>query len=88
MLPYLSSSVVSNKLTAIGYFYAAGKATDMATLAPLEGDHTATPKTEEEGAKWQCEVPTADGKSAELKPIATVGDFVKLCVEPALKGRH
>lgn len=84
----LSNPAVAQKLTAVGYFYAYGKAADVPTLQALEGDKTAVPKTEEKDAAYQCAVPK-EGNPAEkeTKPVATVGDFVKLCVLPTLAKR-
>jgi hypothetical protein len=84
----LSNAAVAQKLTAVGYFYAYGKAADVATLQALEGDKTAVPKTEDKDAAYQCAVPK-EGNPAEkeTKQVATVGDFVKLCVLPTLAKR-
>ena len=78
---------LSGRLTALGYFYAAGKASDIPLLASMEGDKTATPKVDDPDAKWQCDIPKAGSKETETKEIKDVGEFIKFCVEPAMKGR-
>jgi len=44
------------------------------------------PKVEDPEGKWQCNTPKAGG-GAELKEVATVGEFVKVCVLPAMNDR-
>jgi hypothetical protein len=89
MIPYLKSAVLTQKATALGYFYAYGKASDVATIQPLETDTQAVPKNDDPDAKWQCGVPKAGGKAGEteMKDITTVGDYVKNCVEPPMQAR-
>ena len=84
----LKNPALAVKLTAIGYFFQFGKAADVATLAPVSDDKTALPKVAaEDNAKWQCAVPKQGGKpgETEMKEPATVGEFVKLCVEPRMQ---
>lgn len=84
MVASLKSPRETEKLTAIGYFYAVGKASDDPVVQPLGDDKTPLPKTddkEDPDAKWQCAV------GAELKPVATVGEFVKTCVLPVMDAR-
>lgn len=87
VLPFLREGSPAARLTALGWFYAVGKASDVATIAALESDTTPVPKIDDPEAKWQCDVPKGDGKETETKPISNVGEFVKYCVEPAMKGR-
>jgi hypothetical protein len=89
VLGYLRQGSLAQKLTAIGYLYAHGKAADMALLAPLEDDKTALPKVEDPEAKWQCGVPKSGGKpgETELREVGSVGDFVKTCVAPVVRAR-
>ena len=86
-LPFLKEGSLAARLTALGYFYANGKASDVPVVAALESDKTAVPKTDDPEAKWQCEVPKADGKENDTKDIKDVGEFVKFCIVPAMKGR-
>jgi hypothetical protein len=87
VLPFLTDKALAPRLTAIGYFYANGHAADIAVLNDLTGDKAATPKVDDADGKWQCEVAKADGKETEVKDIKTVGQFVSLCVTPAMKAR-
>jgi hypothetical protein len=87
VLPFLKEGGLGAKLTALGFFYANGKASDLPVVAPFENDKAPVPKNEDPEAKWQCEVPKADGKENETKDIKDVGEFVKFCVMPAMKGR-
>jgi hypothetical protein len=89
ILADLKSPVLAIKLTALGYFYHLGKAADAPALAPLGDDRTPLPKTADAEAKWQCSTAKAGGKpgETEVKEVTTVGEFVKLCVEPRLQGK-
>jgi hypothetical protein len=87
VLPFLKEGNLGARLTALGFFYANGKASDLPVVAPLESDKTLVPKNDDPEAKWQCEVPKADGKENETKDIKDVGEFVKFCVVPAMKAR-
>ncbi len=85
---FLREGSLAAHLTALGWFYANGTPADVAALASFEADATPVPKTDDPDAKWQCDVPKGtDGKETETKPIANLGEFVKFCVEPAMKGR-
>ncbi len=87
VLPFLRDGSLAARLTALGFFYNNGKAADISVVQSLENDRALVPKNEDPEAKWQCEVPKADGKETEVKDIKDVGEFVKLCVEPAMKAR-
>jgi hypothetical protein len=85
----LRQGTLAQRLTALGYFYAHGKAADAPLLAPLEDDKAALPKVEDPEGKWQCGVPKAGGKpgETELREVTTVGEFVKTCVAPVVRAR-
>ena len=87
VMPFLKDGSLAARLTALGYFYNNGKATDLPALAPYENDRTAVPHTDDPEAKWQCDVPKPDGKESESKDIKDVGEFVRFCVVPAMKAR-
>jgi hypothetical protein len=87
VMPFLKEGGLAARLTALGFFYATGKAADVKLLAPYENDRFPVPKTDDPEAKWQCEVPKADGKENESKDIKDVGEFVRFCVTPAMKAR-
>lgn len=87
ILAELKSPVLTIKLTAIGFLYHYGKAADLPSLASALEDKTALPKTSDDDAKWQCHVAKEGGKPGETEPklVATVGEFVRFCVEPRLR---
>ena len=90
MVASLKSPRLTEKLTALGYFYSVGKAADDAIVAPFLDDKTPVPKTddkEDPDAKWQCTVAKAGAPSGDPIPVLTVGDFVKNCVQPAMDAR-
>jgi hypothetical protein len=87
VMPFLREGSVAARLTALGYFYAAGKASDAGLIAQFESDRTQIPRTDDPEGKWQCDVSKADGKETETKDVKEVGDFARYCVLPALKGR-
>ena len=59
---------------------------DAAAVQALENEKTPVPKVDDPEGKWQCAVPKAGG-GAEPKEVATVGEFVKVCVLPAMNDR-
>jgi hypothetical protein len=86
--PFLKEGTLAARLTALGYFYANGKVSDLPLVESLKADKTAVPKIDDPDGKWQCDVPKGtDGKETETKNITTVGEFVSFCVEPAVRGR-
>ena len=86
LLPFLKSGSTAARLTALGYFYVAGTTADLAVVAPLASDRTPTPKVDDEDAKWHCDVQKSPD-SVETVAVSTIGDFVRLCVEPQMKTR-
>jgi len=88
VMPFLREGGLAARLTALGYFYANGKASDMAIVDAFKAEKTPLPKTDDPEAKWQCDVPKGpEGKETETKDVKTVGDFVVFCVEPAMRNR-
>jgi hypothetical protein len=86
--PFLKEGSLAARLTALGYFYANGKVADLPKIEAFKSDKTAVPKNDDPEGKWQCDVAKGtDGKETETKNIATVGEFVSFCVEPAMRGR-
>jgi len=86
--PFLKEGSLAARLTALGYFYATGKTSDVPIIESFKTDKTPVPKIDDPDGKWQCDVPKgADGKETETKTITTVGEFVSFCVEPAMRGR-
>lgn len=81
------------RTTALGYWFTFGTSADIAALAPYEGDSTKAPVCETDAdCKWSCEVPKEGAKDPakerESRDIKTVGEFVRFCVEPAMKERQ
>jgi hypothetical protein len=83
---FLTSSDLGAKLTALGSYYTAKKS-EAAPIRALEDDKTALPKCDpSDNCGWSCDVPKAPGsQEKETKTVATVGEFVKWCVEPSLQ---
>ena len=83
---FLQSSNLGAKLTAIGSWYTAKKGDVGNTLAALQDDKTPVPKCDPaDECGWSCDVPKAGSQDKESKPVTTVGEFVKFCVEPSLQ---
>jgi hypothetical protein len=84
---FLGSPDMGAKLTAAGSFYMAKKS-EASPLVPLEEDKTPLPKCDPgDQCGWQCDVSKTPGSpEKETKNVATVGEFVKWCVEPSLQG--
>lgn len=78
------------RLSAIGYYFHHGKPSDRERLSPLAAEGTEVPESpdcgdEAMGCVWECEI--SEGGAQVVKEVATVGQFVKFCVEPALEAR-
>jgi hypothetical protein len=84
LTPFLQSPMLGAKLTAIGSYYG-GKKSEMGALKGLEEDKQPVPKCEEkDGCGWSCDVPKAPGsQDKEPKTVATVGEFIRYCIEPS-----
>jgi hypothetical protein len=90
---YFSSGSGVQRTTALGYWFTFGTSADVAALAPYESDKTSAPLCETDAdCKWSCEVPKEGAKDPakerESRDIKTVGEFVRFCVEPAMKERQ
>ncbi len=88
---YLTEGQPSVRTTAISYYLTHGTPEDIATLTPLESDTTPVPVCDSDAeCKWACYVPKDPAKpeDKELKDVKTIGDYVKMCVEPAIKDRE
>jgi hypothetical protein len=78
--PYLDSKVLAAKLTAIASYYQAKKADAGSTLSGLEDDKQPVSKCDPtDDCGWNCTV------NKESKPVTTVGEFVRYCIEPNLQ---
>lgn len=88
--PFLKDGNVARRTVALGWFYSHGTAQDLGFLGAYESDGTATPKCDEKQTEceWKCYVPKADKPDEkEQKEISNVGEFVRFCIEPAIKDR-
>lgn len=75
------------RLAALGYYYDQGTPSELSKVQVHATDGARVPRCAEdvEGCEWRCAI--GEGQNQELKEIATVGDFVQYCVEPAIRKR-
>jgi hypothetical protein len=90
---HFSSGSAAARTSALGYWYTFGTAADLPAVQPFEGESLAVPVCETDpDCKWSCEVAKEGAKDPakdrESRDIKTVGDFVRYCVEPAMKERR
>jgi hypothetical protein len=90
--PFFSTGTAASKTSAIAYYYTYGTSAEVPDLAPLmaEGEYgpAATPTCDSDpDCKWICEVPKEGSQEREKKEIKTIPDFVRFCIEPAMKDR-
>jgi hypothetical protein len=90
---YFTSGTGAQRATALGYWFTFGTSADVAALAPYESDGTKAPVCDTDAdCKWACEVPKEGAKDPakdrESKDVKTVGEFVRFCVEPAMRERQ
>ena len=83
---------IAQRVSAASFYLVHGKPDDVKkTLAALELDKVPLPVCDaaDEECKWTCYVPK-DGKpsESELREVKTFGEYVKLCVEPAIAERE
>jgi hypothetical protein len=58
-------------------------------MQALESDSTKAPVCETEpDCKWSCMIEKPGTKESEAKDIATIGDYVKYCIEPEMRKRN
>jgi len=76
------------RTSAIAYYYSYGTSADLPALGSLENDPSRAPSCESDpDCKWVCEVPKEGSQEREQKEIKTIGEFVRFCIEPAMKER-
>ncbi len=89
---YMNAGNAAARTSAIAYYFTYGTSADIGAVEPLERDGTQVPVCETDpDCKWQCEIAkegAKDPKEREQKDIKTIGDFVKYCIEPAMKERQ
>jgi hypothetical protein len=85
---YFSSGTAAARSSALAYWFTWGTSADVAQVQEHEGDKALVPVCETDpDCKWVCEVPKEGAKETESKDIKTIGEFVRFCIEPAMKGR-
>jgi hypothetical protein len=88
---FLTAGSPAARTTALSYWFSYGTAADLPVVQPLSGDRGEVPVCETDpDCKWSCEVAkegAADPKEREVKDIKTIGEFVRFCVEPAMRDR-
>lgn len=88
--PFLKEGSTAARFVAFGYFFSHGTKADLEMLAAHEGDKTPAPKCDDKQkeCEWKCYIPK-EGKPGEKEPkdVGTLGDFVKYCIEPSIKGQ-
>jgi hypothetical protein len=84
---FLGSMDMGAKLTAAGSYYTAKRA-EASPVLGLEEDRTPLPKCDPaDQCGWECYVPKSPGSpEKETKAVATIGEFVRWCIEPSLQG--
>lgn len=93
----LKGDSLGAKLTALGWYLAVGTKADMPMLEKYETSKEAVPKCkEDDGCNWDtgCPVPKPGAKpddppekQFDMKPVATVGDYVTYCVKVQIEQR-
>jgi hypothetical protein len=75
------------RLAALGHYLDQGSTAQLATLEAMVQDPTRVPECakEAEGCEWICEV-SNEGQRV-VKPVQTIGEFVRWCVKPAILAR-
>lgn len=89
---HLKDGSSAAKTSALGYYFSYGTTADLPLIEPLRSDKDDAPVCETDpDCKWVCDIPkegAKDPKESESKEIKTIGDFVRYCVEPAMKERQ
>jgi hypothetical protein len=83
---FLGSPDMGAKLTAAASYYMAKKS-EAGPVIGLEEDKTKVPTCDPaDNCGWQCDVSKTPGsQDKETKNVATIGEFVKWCIEPSLQ---
>jgi hypothetical protein len=90
--PFFNNGSAAARTSAIAYYFTYGTSADLSEVTPLEaeGDWGPSPAPTcdtDPDCKWLCEVPKEGGQGREQKEIKTIQDFVRFCIEPAMKDR-
>jgi hypothetical protein len=90
--PFMTTGSGAARTSAIAYYFTYGTSAELPELTPLmvEGEYGPTPAPTcdtDPDCKWICEVPKEGAQGREQKEIKTINDFVRFCIEPAMKDR-
>ena len=90
--PFFNTGTPAARASAIAYYFTYGTSADLPELAPLlvEGEYGPTPAPtcdSDPDCKWICEVSKEGEQGREQKEIKTMSDFVRHCIQPAMKDR-
>jgi HEAT repeat protein len=85
---HFTSGSPSARTSAIAWYYTYGTTADLPAMASLENDAGKAPSCDSDpDCKWTCEVAKEGSQEREQREIKTIGDFVRHCVEPAMRER-
>ncbi|MBN2193668.1 MAG: HEAT repeat domain-containing protein [Polyangiaceae bacterium] len=81
---------IAARFSGLGYYFHYGTKAELPLVTTFENDTTKVPEApdcegNDQGCVWECEV--VEGESRSVKEIATLGQFVKFCIEPAMESR-
>jgi hypothetical protein len=87
-----NSGSPASRTSALAYWFTHGTANDLPAVQPFENDGARAPSCETDpDCKWACEIAKEGAKDPakerENKDIKTVGEFVRFCIEPAMRER-
>ncbi len=82
---YFEHGSGAQRASALSWYYKYGTSADVRAVEAYEGEKTHVPQCEADDCKWACDVQKEGSKEYETKDIKTVGEFVKLCIEPKLR---
>jgi hypothetical protein len=90
--PFFTTGSPAARVSAIAYYFTYGTSADLSDLAqiPVDGDSgpVKVPSCDSDpDCKWICEVPKEGEQGREQKEIKTLSDYVRYCIQPAMKDR-
>jgi hypothetical protein len=89
---WFTTGTAAQRVSALSYMYTYGTTADLPSMASLETEKANAPTCDTDPeCKWSCEVAKEGAKDPakerEAKDVKSVGDFVRYCIEPAMKER-
>lgn len=87
---HMKEGSAAARTSALSYYFTYGTAADLPSVKPFEDESKDAPSCDADpDCKWSCEIAKeSDPKQRELKDIKTIGEFVRHCIEPAMKERQ